>query len=370
MGFVDRPQAVWWRKLLFEIHLWSGVVLGLYAVAISLSGSVLVFEREFLDDTSQPSFTAPARKSFGELVVAAEQAHPGIPFVAIDNRNVNGNVVTVILESDEKTRLVNVDANSGHIVDASVREQRHRVTSFLERLHNQLLGGRRAEIVNGVGGALMFLMALTGIVLWWPGRKHWKRATKVLWSARWPRLTWDLHSAFGFWTLLLVAMWGLTGLYFIFPQQFSRAVRAFVSTAEPPRASDWKPGQPVLSTNEFVDKAMRLYPDTQLVWYGNRVYEDHGFVAVYLSHDRLRPLTLEEEVVYMHPATGSVLGTIDSSRWSVGDKLLMWSYTIHFGDFAGWYSKVLWAILGLVPAGLTVTGYLMWWNRVLKKKFR
>jgi uncharacterized iron-regulated membrane protein len=47
----------------------------------------------------------------------------------------------------------------------------------------------------------------------------------------------------------------------------------------------------------------------------------------------------------------------------------MWAYTAHFGDFGGPLTKVIWVVLGLIPAGLTVTGYLMWWNRVLKKKW-
>jgi uncharacterized iron-regulated membrane protein len=29
--------------------------------------------------------------------------------------------------------------------------------------------------------------------------------------------------------------------------------------------------------------------------------------------------------------------------------------------------KALWAVLGLVPSALVVTGALMWWNRVVRK---
>ena len=35
------------RKVLFQIHLWTGIGLGLYVVAICLSGSLLVFRQEF-----------------------------------------------------------------------------------------------------------------------------------------------------------------------------------------------------------------------------------------------------------------------------------------------------------------------------------
>jgi len=40
---------------------------------------------------------------------------------------------------------------------------------------------------------------------------------------------------------------------------------------------------------------------------------------------------------------------------------------LHFGRSFGPYMRALWAILGLVPAALLVTGALMWWNRVLRR---
>ena len=41
--FVQRPQGVWLRKAIFQIHLWTGIAVGLYVVAISVSGSALFF---------------------------------------------------------------------------------------------------------------------------------------------------------------------------------------------------------------------------------------------------------------------------------------------------------------------------------------
>jgi uncharacterized iron-regulated membrane protein len=42
---------------------------------------------------------------------------------------------------------------------------------------------------------------------------------------------------------------------------------------------------------------------------------------------------------------------------------------LHLGRF-NWFTEALWTILGVVPAVSAVTGALMWWNRVLCKKFR
>jgi uncharacterized iron-regulated membrane protein len=49
--------------------------------------------------------------------------------------------------------------------------------------------------------------------------------------------------------------------------------------------------------------------------------------------------------------------------------LLDWLTRLHFGRFDG-LTEALWTIVGLAPALLAVTGALMWWNRVLRKKLR
>src|SRR5579863_7905093 len=41
-----RPQILWLRKALFQVHLWTGVGLGLYILLMSVSGSAVVFRRE------------------------------------------------------------------------------------------------------------------------------------------------------------------------------------------------------------------------------------------------------------------------------------------------------------------------------------
>src|SRR5262245_56695340 len=44
--WVRQPQKVWLRRAIFQIHLWSGIALGLYVFFISVTGSVLVYRNE------------------------------------------------------------------------------------------------------------------------------------------------------------------------------------------------------------------------------------------------------------------------------------------------------------------------------------
>jgi uncharacterized iron-regulated membrane protein len=46
--WLARPQEIWFRRALFQIHLWTGIAIGLYLVLVSLTGSILVFRIELL----------------------------------------------------------------------------------------------------------------------------------------------------------------------------------------------------------------------------------------------------------------------------------------------------------------------------------
>src|SRR6266849_104457 len=96
-----------------------------------------------------------------------------------------------------------------------------RVVEWLVDLHENLLFGMTGRRVNGIGAIFLTLLCLTGAVLWWPGITHWRRSLSVNWRSSFARLNWDLHSALGFWCFLFVAMWGISGAYFSFPQPFN-----------------------------------------------------------------------------------------------------------------------------------------------------
>ena len=52
-----------------------------------------------------------------------------------------------------------------------------------------------------------------------------------------------------------------------------------------------------------------------------------------------------------------------------GDIVLNWLTRLHFGRWRNaLVLKALWAIIGLVPLMMLVTGVIMWWNRVLRKR--
>lgn len=371
MGYINRPHVLWWRKALFQVHLWIGVCIGLYVIAICGTGSVLVFEQDLLNDrpplAGSPTHPAP---DWEQLVRTAIQAHPGSTLADIDMRSSNRRIVPVGLNSGDKTLVVYVDSYTGRIVKREDLERKHWFVEFALSLHTELALGDSGAVADGIGGALLFMMAVIGIVLWWPGIRVWKRALKINWRARWSGITFDLHRSFGFWCFPLVAMWGITGLYFIFPQAGLRVINLLSDTSSLKQLpSHWKPGDPVLPVSDFIARAQSLYPRDQLAYAFMDVNRPQGEVQVYMSPDPSTPMELLEDEVVFDPASGAILMNTSSARWTAGERLSLGVYSVHFGDFAGLPLQIMWSLLGLVPVVLVITAYAMWWNRSLKRKW-
>ncbi len=117
MSFLDRPQSVWWRKALFQVHLWIGAVIGLYLILISLTGSLLVFQRDLQDDVPRLGNDAQAGPvSNGSMAAAALRSYQGSVLDNIDMRTANRRVVSVGLKQNGLDRIVYVDSETGRIV--------------------------------------------------------------------------------------------------------------------------------------------------------------------------------------------------------------------------------------------------------------
>jgi len=222
------PQSLRLRRALFQVHLWVGIAIGLYIVMISVTGSAVVFRRELARWLLPPG-------------TAAENGFP----------------------------------------------MAMRLMEWLVDLHDNLLAGSLGRDINGVFAILISVLILTGAVIWWPGRKRWRRSVVPARPGNTARFSWHLHSALGLWGFVLLFSWAFTGIYFAFPEPFE--------------------------------------------WFFN-TYDD-------------------DPTDFERPGEGILLVLI---RW-------------HFGRFGGISIRILWVILGLIPAALFITGFIVWWKRVASR---
>jgi uncharacterized iron-regulated membrane protein len=233
--WIGRPQGVWLRKALFQVHLWTGIAIGLYVLAISVSGSAIVFRNTLYKKLSagpQEFAATGERLTRQQMKEAAVRAYPDyVVSYVFEGRKPNQSVeIWLTRGSRKKQRLFNpyTGQDVGPAVPAGIK-----VVAWLADLHINLLAGKKGRAINGAGAGLITLLSLTGAVIWWPGRESWRRSLSIRWSANWKRFNWDLHSAAGIWSLLFVFMWGVTGMLLVFPQPFQELVGRFTPINQP-----------------------------------------------------------------------------------------------------------------------------------------
>lgn len=279
--WVKRPQTIWVRRLLFQVHLWSGIGLGVYVLVVCLSGSVAVFNNElyeaFLPTPKLVEITGPPL-SRAELKAAAQRAHPHSTITRVNIWQDPSEAAVVSLGAATYADQRFVNPYTGQDL-GTARPFGLRMVSFISQLHMNLLMGYSGRLMNGIGGFLVAILSVTGTIIWWPGIRRWRSSLSIRRRTNLKRLNWDLHSAIGFWTFAIVFMWAITGAYLVLPKPF--------------------------------DKALSFVPSA----------------ALFINIGILRSL--------------------------------------HVGNFGGWPVKTIWFVLGLAPPVLFITGFIMWWHRVL-----
>jgi uncharacterized iron-regulated membrane protein len=110
-----RPQNIWLRRALFQVHLWTGIGLGLYVVLMSVTGSAVVFRRELTRSLAREPRVATgagARMSEDALQQAAKRAYPDYEVTRVSLRKNPDEAAEVWLERRDKKlqRLFNTPA--------------------------------------------------------------------------------------------------------------------------------------------------------------------------------------------------------------------------------------------------------------------
>ena len=305
--WVKRPQKIWLRRATFQIHLWSGVILGLYILMMSVTGSIVEYSNELYRYATPKAIistsTAP-RLTDDELTAAVLRVYPGFTVTNLGRASNSDQAVDVYLRHGNDLRRRFFDPRSGVDLGDSIPFQ-IRAVSWLLDLHDNLLAGSRGRKINGAGAVALILVAISGLVIWWPGSKTWKRSLILPRRVGWKRSIWHLHSMIGFWSLAFTLVFGLSGIYLCYPEPIMDFAERLEAPATPATAG------------------LRL---------GDRII----YWLAYLHFGRINGIGI--------PCKGP--GVCDQA------------------------TKFAWALFGFAPAIMFVTGAVIWWNRVLRPRMK
>jgi uncharacterized iron-regulated membrane protein len=370
-NLVHNPRKLFLRRVAFQIHLWAGILVSAYVVIIALTGAILVFEDELTSATLPAGLSrlnSAHLASIPEVMQRFQQSYPGARVGEIDTpwQAIPAYRLHAVTATGHDFNLV------ADPVTASLHSQPETWVNWVHDLHVYLLlGSAYGEQVNSVGAAILLLLSVTGLLLWWQGFKNWTRAMVVDLHRNWRRINFDAHHAIGIWTLAIVIWWSISGIYFGCYKQFVSVVNAISplqGMVSPPLPQAFSSSTHRAALPVVLAAAQQASPHGRL--FGLSDPSLRG-TLVYAQMDLGDPGDFSHRDIVAINTTNAQVLTIwhYGQNHSAGD-WFMWSmHPLHFGTLWGLGIKLVWFFLGISLAILSATGVIMYWNRYLRHRF-
>ena len=161
--WVRQPQKLWLRRAIFQVHLWSGIAVGLYILLMSVTGSVLVYRNElYRAATPAPILSTGSgpRLTDDQLADAARQLYPGYRVEKIGRPRNPDEAVDVSMRRGKETKNRLFDPRTASDLGDAVSAGYLLVSELLD-LHDNLLGGSTGKNVNGFGALAVLAVTVT-----------------------------------------------------------------------------------------------------------------------------------------------------------------------------------------------------------------
>ena len=361
-------------------HFYAGLFVLPFVIVLSLSGSIFLFkpqidrweERRFHGLGTEAAI-APSRQA-----AVALEGFPGARLYGyrLPERPGDATLVQLMLTNGD---LRDVFVSSQGRLLGSIDTDR-RVTALVQRLHGQLLLGRRGSWLVELAASWAIVMIATGMYLWWP---RGRGAAGVLWPRRRSLLR-DLHSVTGFWIASFALVLLLTGLPWA-----DVWGNAFLSVRQ---QMGWVKGTPDWTIGGE-DPAIA---DVHSVHDGAMHSDDEAVVDLAVL-DRLVPAAASEQLAfpvqvlapaalpgdarsaYWHvksAAQNRTLGreiTYDGSGTEISredfadqhpiDRVVGYGISWHEGQLFGWINQLIGVLTALALTLMSITGFLQWRRR-------
>src|SRR5262245_575472 len=160
------------RRACLQIHLVVGLATGLYIIVVSITGALLVWRID-LQRLTYPELFTPSRAAAevdAETVLASVQAtYPRHHVSGVDAPTTSRPTYLAYATQGAAFITILADPATGQVLGELPDSGPIRV---LQELHFDLLGGRRGRTINGTGAIALLTMCVTGVVIWWPRRRH------------------------------------------------------------------------------------------------------------------------------------------------------------------------------------------------------
>jgi uncharacterized iron-regulated membrane protein len=229
------------RKILFWMHLVSGLSAGVIIFVMCVTGALLAFERQIIELSESNARDVAVRDGVPKLtpqqiVDKLREARPDSKPSAMSITNEPGSTWLFNLGREGQ---VYVDPYTGDITG----EGNKSVRGFMSELRNwhryvalSSDGRTVGRAITGAANLLFLFLAISGIYIWMPRQLRWSSIKPVIWFKRGlsgkPR-NFNWHNTIGFWTSLFLIVFTLTAT--VISYQWAANLLYTVTGNEPPQ---------------------------------------------------------------------------------------------------------------------------------------
>lgn len=212
-------------------------------------------------------------------------------------------------------------------------------------------------------GFVLVASAITGLIIYkkfWRGlfrMPRWRKGARTVWG--------DLHRLAGLWSLPFILIIGLTSIWYLVERAMYRADLDWEVRVERRIAESASIGGERLSLDVLAKQAIAMLTDYQVTAIALPRRPDEGIVfngktGAWWVRDRANQ-------VAMNPYNGEIL---DRRQTVEAGALEIWGHMadpLHFGDFGGLWSKLVWVLFGIALCGMSLSGAVIYVRRLSRR---
>lgn len=356
------------RNIIFQFHLWCGLIIGLFLAFQGVTGSAVAFrhagnhwlhaDEMIVEPQDQPMI------SMSKVLESFSQEFPEIPHnvlsIMYPRAADEAYFIRIWDDAPAPNKYASMNPYTGEVTGSGSKYEYPFELMF--RLHEQVSMGTPGINAVHAGGFLMTLMSLSGIYLWWPRRESLKQALSIKGKPL-RRFLFDLHrviGAYGFVLVFIVALSGtmIFGVLSLIP--FAQSGPSGFGMFATVGVTGQEDGEPV-PIDSIIESARGYFP--------NDTVRDLSYirlmraVCVVSFIDEDSPNVRALNRVFFERHTGRVLAVVD---WDDLEGISLyedWAIPIHSGEVLGAPGQFLVLLSGLFMPFLFVTGAWLWWKK-------
>ena len=386
------------RHILVWLHRWTGLLMTAFLVVVGLTGSLLAYNSELERVFAPQLFAGPhpgvAPLNLATLAERAQALVPGARVLRVQMSEPDQVLVQFEQPNDAAPGSAPLGfteffldpytgAELGRRIRSDLSQGTINLMPFIYDLHWRLALGATGQLVLGVVAIAWTIDCFVAFYLTLPVSAHefwrrWGTAWRIKRNSGFYRLNFDLHRASGLWLwpLLFVFAWSSVmfnirpvyewpmGKLFDYRSRMEQFMQLSQHPANETPRLDWRAAQ---SQGErlMAEEAARLsFSVAQPI---SLMYFDRFGVYIYSARGSRdifeRSPKGGDTAVMFDGDSGALMDTDVPTGQRLGNTIESWLYALHMSRVFGRPYQLFVCVLGVVVAGLGVTGVYIWWRK-------